>query len=66
MFQVVKAVKLAKNDGYNLKFLLIGPIDSNFKNELLDYINKNNLNENVDILGRINFSELPKYLEKVK
>ncbi|APC78992.1 TPA: glycosyltransferase family 4 protein [Clostridium botulinum] len=66
IFQVVKSVKLAKNDGYNLKFLLIGPIDSNFKNELLDYINKNNLNENVDILGRINFSELPKYLEKSK
>ncbi len=66
IFQVVKAVKLAKNDGYNLKFLLIGPIDSNFKNELLDYINKNNLNKNVDILGRIDFSELPKYLEKSK
>lgn len=66
IFQVVKAINLAKNDGYNLKFLLIGPLDDKFKDELLKYIDENNLDENVDILGRVDFSELPKYLEKSK
>ncbi|HCL4438294.1 TPA: glycosyltransferase family 4 protein [Clostridium botulinum] len=66
IFQVVKAINLAKNDGYNLKFLLIGPLNDKFKDELLKYINENNLDENVNILGRVDFSELPKYLEKSK
>lgn len=65
IMQIIKAVNLAKKNGYELKFLLIGSIvDKNFENEIYEYINRFNLEDNIIIKGFVEYKYIPQYLEK--
>lgn len=67
IMQIIKSVKCAKDEGIELKCLLIGPMnDLNLQNEMNAYINKYNLHNNISYIGKIKHSDVANYLCRSK
>ncbi len=67
ILQIIKAVKIAKDEGYELKCLLVGPIrEPELENEIKKYIDTNNLKNNIIITGEVSYDKIPLYLQKSK
>ncbi len=66
IMQLLQSVQIGKKYKRDIKLLIIGSIENSLHNEMLNFIKKNELDNNVKLLGRIDFSQLPYYLEKSK
>jgi glycosyltransferase involved in cell wall biosynthesis len=62
---LIDSIKLLRNKKYNVKLSIIGSErDTNYKNELINYIDKSGLIDNVELLGWKSSKEISEYFKK--
>ena len=61
---LIKALFILINKGYNIKLDLVGKIDLDFKTEFFKLLDKLNLNTKVNLIGHLEKDELTDILKK--
>lgn len=60
----LKALKIVKGQIFNIRLLIVGPINKNYKKYLLKLINQTNLSKNVRIYGEVSEEEKIEFLDE--